>query len=112
MKFGNDDSCTLGRCRSRDNCPYPRTEDPAKFNDVCMSDGTEQAYTSQLLGNKISGMYKCGCCGHDLFHSDTKYDSKTGWPSFYSPFNDSSVVTTTDYKLGYARTEVCTLPPS
>jgi peptide methionine sulfoxide reductase MsrB len=109
VKYGNDDSCTLGRCRDRANCPNPRTENVGKFQDVCIEAGTERAYTSELLNSKGSGIYKCSCCGHEVFSSEHKYDSKTGWPSFYTPFNDSSVVTSTDYDMGYARVEVCAL---
>ncbi len=44
--------------------------------------GTERAFTGSLLNNKETGVYTCGDCGNELFHSDTKYDSKSGWPSF------------------------------
>ena len=67
---------------------------------------TEPAGTGKLLHNKAKGIYECVCCGTPLFSSRTKFESGTGWPSFYSPVNPANVDTSTDFKLGYARTEV------
>ncbi len=68
--------------------------------------GTERAGTGDLLDNKSDGVYTCRGCGLPLFDSATKFDSGTGWPSYYEPVNDTNVEEDTDYKLGYARTEV------
>ena len=68
--------------------------------------GTERPGTGDLLYNKSEGIYTCRGCGLDLFHSETKFESGTGWPSYYQPINEVNVEEDTDYKLGYARTEV------
>jgi peptide-methionine (R)-S-oxide reductase len=67
---------------------------------------TEAAGTGKLLHNKAKGIYECVCCGTALFSSRTKFESGTGWPSFFAPYDQANVDTSTDYKLGYARTEV------
>lgn len=68
--------------------------------------GTERPGTGDLLNNKAEGVYTCRGCGLPLFDSATKYESGTGWPSYYEPVNDTNVEEDTDYHLGYARTEV------
>ncbi len=67
--------------------------------------GTERAGTSPLNVEKRDGMFSCAGCGHPLFSSETKYDSGSGWPSFYAPL-DHGVATTADRTHGMARTEV------
>ncbi|VVB79014.1 Peptide methionine sulfoxide reductase MsrB [uncultured archaeon] len=54
--------------------------------------GTEKAFTGELLNNHEKGVYVCVACGNELFSSETKYDSKTGWPSFYSPISENSFI--------------------
>lgn len=68
--------------------------------------GTERAFTGQYWDHHEKGMYKCAACGAPLFASDTKYDSGSGWPSFYAPADDASVETTQDTSHGMRRTEV------
>jgi peptide-methionine (R)-S-oxide reductase len=68
--------------------------------------GTEPPFTGQYWNNKAAGMYKCVCCGAELFASDTKFESGTGWPSFYQPADASNVAELTDRSHGMARTEV------
>ncbi len=67
--------------------------------------GTERPYSSPLDKEKRSGTFVCAGCDNRLYSSKTKYDSRTGWPSFYQPLS-GAIVTETDYKLGYPRTEV------
>lgn len=67
--------------------------------------GTERAGTSPLNKTYAAGEYRCAGCGLPLFSSETKYDSGTGWPSFYAPL-ENAVGSSTDYKLVYERTEV------
>ena len=71
---------------------------------VLRKEGTERAFTSPLNDEKRDGIYHCAGCDLPLFHSSTKYDSGTGWPSFYDVLKDT-VETKTDYWIGYPRTE-------
>lgn len=68
--------------------------------------GTERAFTGDLWDHKADGIYVCRGCQLPLFDSNTKFKSGTGWPSYYEPINDTNVKEDTDYKIGYARTEV------
>jgi peptide-methionine (R)-S-oxide reductase len=68
--------------------------------------GTERAGTSPLNNEKRAGMFKCAGCGEELFPSQTKFESGTGWPSFYAPAAADAVETTDDRSLFMARTEV------
>jgi len=68
--------------------------------------GTEPPFTGRYYNHYEPGLYKCVCCGSNLFASATKFDSGTGWPSFYTPFSPESVGTATDNSLGRVRTEV------
>ena len=78
---------------------------PAEFR-VLRQEGTERAYTSPLNDEKRAGTFTCAGCNNRLYSSRTKFDSGTGWPSFYQPIDSGAVGTSTDYKLGYPRTEV------
>ena len=68
--------------------------------------GTEPAFTGELLHNKKKGMYVCAACGNELFPSDTKFDSGTGWPSFDNPKNKGNIGLKKDFSHGMIRTEV------
>ncbi len=74
--------------------------------DVLRKHGTERAFTSPLNKEKHKGKFLCAGCGWLLYTSDTKFDSGTGWPSFWKPANEDSVETSTDKSLFMARTEV------
>ena len=68
--------------------------------------GTERAFTGAYNANKEPGVYKCICCGNTLFRSDEKYDSRSGWPSFWAPVDAAKVRTEADNSLFMRRTEV------
>lgn len=68
--------------------------------------GTERAFTGKYEKNKGEGMYKCAGCGLPLFSSDTKYESGSGWPSYYEPVEDDAVEEISDRSHGMVRTEV------
>jgi peptide-methionine (R)-S-oxide reductase len=68
--------------------------------------GTEPPFTGIYNDEKSDGMYKCAACGLELFDSDTKFDSGTGWPSFWEPAEDSNVTLVEDNSMGMTRTEV------
>ncbi len=74
--------------------------------DVTQNAGTERAFSGTYWDTKTPGIYRCIVCNLDLFESDTKYDSGSGWPSFYKPIADDRITTKTDRKMGMARTEV------
>jgi peptide-methionine (R)-S-oxide reductase len=74
--------------------------------EVCRRKGTERAFTGQYWDCHEKGVYRCACCGNELFSSDTKFDSGTGWPSFYQPISEGSVETEADNSLLMRRTEV------
>jgi peptide-methionine (R)-S-oxide reductase len=78
---------------------------PLQFN-VTRESATEGAYTGLYNSYKIPGTYICSNCGLKLFSSKTKFDSKTGWPSFYDPINSKNIKIKADYLLGYPRTEI------
>ncbi|PZO21873.1 MAG: peptide-methionine (R)-S-oxide reductase [Leptolyngbya foveolarum] len=70
--------------------------------------GTERAFTSELNKNKTEGVYNCVCCGSELFTSETKFESGTGWPSFYAPSKSENVKDKRDFSHFMVRTEtVC-----
>jgi peptide-methionine (R)-S-oxide reductase len=82
-----------------------RSELTAEQYRVLREHGTERAFTSPLNTEKRTGTFVCAACGHPLFASDTKYDSGTGWPSFWKPL-DNAVGTSVDSSMFMVRTEV------
>ncbi len=74
--------------------------------EVCRRKGTEPAFTGKYHVTKADGIYRCACCGHELFDARTKYDSGTGWPSFGAPIASDRVRTETDRSHGMSRSEV------
>jgi peptide-methionine (R)-S-oxide reductase len=76
---------------------------------VTREHATERAWTGKYATNKDPGIYNCVCCGAPLFDSDTKFESGSGWPSFFAPLTDTGVETTVDQSFGMVRTEAhCT----
>ncbi len=73
---------------------------------ICRQKGTEPAFTGIYWDSKANGVYRCRCCGEALFESDTKYDSGSGWPSFYEPVAPDKVAEHQDGSHGMVRTEV------
>ena len=78
---------------------------PEQFR-VARKKGTERAFTGEYWDNKETGTYKCICCGTPLFSSETKFDSGTGWPSFWEPISPESIAEEKDRSLFMVRTEV------
>jgi peptide-methionine (R)-S-oxide reductase len=73
--------------------------------EVCRKKGTEMPFSGKYYYSKEKGVYKCICCGNELFKSDTKFDSGTGWPSFYETIEEN-VEYLSDHSLGMERVEI------
>jgi peptide-methionine (R)-S-oxide reductase len=78
---------------------------PEQFR-VCRQKGTEPPFTGEYSDSKTPGVYRCACCGAELFRSEDKFESGTGWPSFVRPASEDNVATETDSSYGMRRTEV------
>jgi len=90
---------------SRSNEEWQKILTPEQ-NEITQKKGTELPFTGRYDNFKGNGIYKCVCCGNNLFGSQTKYDSGSGWPSFWTPISDQSIETAIDNSDGMTRTEV------
>jgi peptide-methionine (R)-S-oxide reductase len=88
----------------KSNAEWKKQLDAEQF-DVTRREGTERPFTGKYAKNHDAGLYRCICCATALFSSDTKFESGTGWPSFYAPIAKENITTKTDYSYG-VRTEV------
>jgi peptide-methionine (R)-S-oxide reductase len=86
--------------------PNPKNHLTPEQYEVCWNKGTEPPFSGKYHDCKDKGVYKCICCGNSLFTSDTKFDSGTGWPSFSTPINETSVKEAIDRSYDMIRTEV------
>ncbi len=84
---------------------WRKTLTPEEYR-VMREKGTEPAFTGKYYDSHEQGMYRCAACGNELFSSDTKFDSGTGWPSFTEPANQEHIELKEDRSYGMARTEV------
>lgn len=73
---------------------------------ICRQCGTEPAFTGEYWDKHDTGIYQCACCDTPLFSSNTKYDSRSGWPSYWQPIQADAITSRTDHKHGMTRTEV------
>ncbi len=87
------------------NAEWKKKLTPQQYK-VCREQGTERAYSGKYFDTKADGAYRCVCCDTVLFDSKEKFDSKTGWPSFWQPSDKKMVGESVDHLLGYPRTEV------
>src|SRR5271167_4360995 len=84
---------------------WKRVLTPEQFQ-VARKKGTERPFTGAYCNNRAKGIYKCVCCGTDLFSSETKFESDTGWPSFWAPIGEQNIKTQADRSLFMNRTEI------
>ena len=89
----------------KSDAEWRKTLTPEQY-EVTRKKGTERAFTGEYYNLKDTGLYRCVACGNVVFSSETKYDSGTGWPSFYKPYSEESVEMEVDDSLGMTRTEV------
>ena len=93
------------RTVERTDAEWKDALDPEEYR-VLRKHGTERAFTGRDHDEKAAGLYRCAGCGNALFGSETKFDSGTGWPSFYAPLNDTAVSEHSDRSLFMRRTEI------
>jgi len=74
--------------------------------EICFNHGTEPPFSGKYHDSKEKGVYNCSCCGADLFSSETKFDSGTGWPSFWKPHDEDNISYEEDKSFSSSRTEV------
>jgi peptide-methionine (R)-S-oxide reductase len=105
---------TAASCSSAQTKTYTVVKTDAEWRKLLTAEqfqvtrkkGTESAYSGKYWDNHKAGIYKCICCGQELFSSDTKFESGTGWPSFWKPLVKANVEEITDNNYGMLRTEV------
>ena len=90
---------------SRSDEEWKKQLTPEQYR-IARKKGTERAFTGEYWNNHEKGIYRCVCCGAELFSSDTKFDSGSGWPSFYAPEAHDRVKTQADLSLSMDRTEI------
>ncbi|HUK23635.1 MAG TPA: peptide-methionine (R)-S-oxide reductase MsrB [Terriglobales bacterium] len=98
------DKATQAEKIARTDEEWRRQLSPEQYQ-VARQAGTEPAFTGKYWKTKEKGTYNCVCCGQPLFSSETKFDSGTGWPSFWQPLEKAAVATHTDRSYGMERTE-------
>ena len=89
----------------KSDAEWKRQLTPEQYR-VARQKGTERAFTGEYAHSKDPGVYTCVCCGAELFSSDTKFESGTGWPSFYAPISEENVSAEQDDSFWMRRTEV------
>ena len=90
---------------NRTDSEWRQLLDESRYS-VLRQKGTERAFTGNFLNHKAVGIYICGACGQDLFSSEAKYDSGSGWPSFYEPIRPETITEVEDHSIGMFRVEV------
>lgn len=91
--------------KTKDDAYWRARLTPEQF-EVCRGKGTERPFTGEYYAANNPGTYVCACCGAELFSSDAKYDSGSGWPSFYRALDDGRIAEETDLTRGMVRTEI------
>jgi len=89
---------------SKSNTDWEKELTPEQYK-ITREKGTERAFTGEYWNNHEEGIYRCACCGTELFKSDCKYDSGSGWPSFFAPVSDEVIRQESDHSHGMERAE-------
>ncbi len=95
----------MSEWKTKDDAYWRARLTPEQF-EVCRGKGTERPFTGEYYAEKKPGTYVCACCGTELFSSAAKYDSGSGWPSFYRALDDDRIAEETDHTRGMVRTEI------
>ena len=114
MPVPKQNACSCSRINPIDSMSEKITKSDSEWKSqltdeeysVTRQKGTEKPFTGKYYDSKEKGVYRCKCCGNELFLSDTKFDSGTGWPSFWNPFSKENVELHTDNSYGMKRVEV------
>ena len=96
----------MGEADDRDRKAWRERLSPEQYR-VCAEKGTERPFSGRYWNHKAAGIYRCVVCGQPLFGSEAKYDSGTGWPSFFQALDARAVASRADRSHGMLRTEVC-----
>jgi peptide-methionine (R)-S-oxide reductase len=102
--LGQEENSMLTKVTKTDE-EWQRQLTPEQYQ-VTRQKGTERPFTGKYYNFKEEGSYRCVCCGNELFSSEAKFDSGTGWPSFWAPFSEQRVKTSVDDSYGMVRVEV------
>jgi peptide-methionine (R)-S-oxide reductase len=95
----------MNQDQRRSDAEWKKTLSPEQY-EVLRRKGTERAFTGKYYNSREEGVYRCAGCGNPLFDSETKFESGTGWPSYYQPISRDAVETEEDESYGMVRTEV------
>jgi peptide-methionine (R)-S-oxide reductase len=105
MRFSQGATMTTKDPAARSDADWARQLTPLQFK-VTRQKGTERAFSGPYWNHHEKGLYRCVCCGAELFSSQHKFDSGTGWPSYWQPIDPASIGTEEDYSFLMLRTEV------
>lgn len=97
--------CGVGFWKDKTDAEWRKILTPEQYK-VAREAGTERPFTGKYWNEHTKGIYQCAACGQELFSSETKFDSGTGWPSFFQPIRKEAVTDVTDGSHGMSRTEV------
>ena len=103
--FGQSNEKSMDKKKLKTEQEWAKELSPEKYQ-VLRQCGTEAPFTGKYVNHKEDGYYYCAGCGAKLFSSDTKYDSGSGWPSFYAAADSNNIITIEDSSLGMIRTEI------